>query len=417
MAKTVVRRWSRAALAAVVIAAIGCGDDEESPTTQCAWPAVATPTVVRFPTQADTHAAYVMYPFAVPAQNTTALRIQGEFPFAAFLAFAIYDANTGFLFDAITDYQISPDSGSVNPFQNGSRVAAQKRSYTVYLRPNGSAPLPNSIQMPPAADVTLVMRVYLPEPGKDRFGGVPLPRISPVSVNDLSTTTSCPTPSTVIPQLPSNLTQAPLPVDGRILFFRPPASGVPYADGESMLTAEDCTGYLMASVEGERVPVIHIHHLPQFFDNTMIQPDTIFAASEVRYVSIGSYGASPLTMQNIAGTDMRQTAQGGAFVVGIPHVLPDEVQAAIRARAEAMGANVLEMASPLRPLVKPFFIYRNKVATEGFAGSIKNVGCFLAGDFNQAPPSFASSPENMGEYFIDGIECDAADFIAGACPS
>jgi hypothetical protein len=305
----------------------------------------------------------------------------------------------------------------VNPFQNGSRVAAQKRSYTVYLRPNGSAPLPNSIQMPPAADVTLVMRVYLPEPGKDRFGGVPLPRISPVSVNDLSTTTSCPTPSTVIPQLPSNLTQAPLPVDGRILFFRPPASGVPYADGESMLTAEDCTGYLMASVEGERVPVIHIHHLPQFFDNTMIQPDTIFAASEVRYVSIGSYGASPLTMQNIAGTDMRQTAQGGAFVVGIPHVLPDEVQAAIRARAEAMGANVLEMASPLRPLVKPFFIYRNKVATEGFAGSIKNVGCFLAGDFNQAPPSFASSPENMGEYFIDGIECDAADFIAGACPS
>jgi hypothetical protein len=363
----------------------------------------------------DTHAAYAIYPFAVSPQ--TALRTQGQFPYAAFIAFAIYDADTGFLFDAITDYQISPDRGAVNPFQSGSRVAAEKRSYTVYLRPNGSPPLPNSIQMPPAAEVTLVMRVYLPEPGKDRLGGVAPPRITPVSVNDLSTTTTCPTVSGVIPELPSNLTQAPLPVDGRILFFRPPALGVPYADGESTLTAEDCTGYLMGSVEGERVPVIHIHRLPQIFDNTMIEPDTVFEAPEVRYASIGSYGASPLTMQNIAATEMRRTADGGVIIVGIPHVLPDAVQAAIRARAEAMGANVLEMASPLRPLVKPFFIYRNKVAVEGFAGSIHNVGCFLDGDFNQAPPSFASSPENMHEYFIDGVECDSVDFIGGTCPS
>ena len=121
-------------------------------------------------------------------------------------------------------------------------------------------------------------------------------------------------------------------------------------------------------------------------------------------------------MQNIAATEMRRTAEGGVLVVGIPHVLPSAVQATIQARAEAMGANVLEMASPLRPLIKPFFIYRNKVTAEGLAGSIKNVGCFLSGDFNQAPPSFASSPENMGEYFIDGVECDGADFIAGACP-
>lgn len=415
MAKTISRSASRAVLALLAVAALGCGSDDEGATTQCDWPALLAPNTVRSPVQMDTHAAYAMYPFAVP-EDATVLRIQGEFPFAAFLAFAIYDANTGFLFDAITDYQITPDPGSVNPFLDGSLVAAEKRSYTVYLRPNGSAPLANSIEMPPASEVTLVMRVYLPEPGRDRFGGVEVPRITPVSANGLSAPTTCPTVSTVIPQLPTNLTQAPLPVDGRILFFRPPASGVPYADGESMLTAEDCTGYLMASVEGERVPIIYIHRLPQVFDNTMIEPDTVFEAGDLRYASIGSYGASPLTMQNIAATEIRRTAEGGAVVVGIPHLLPAAVQAAIRTQAEAIGANVLEMASPLRPLIKPFFIYRNKVAAEGFAGSIRNVGCFLAGDFNQAPPSFASSPENMGEYFIDGIECDDADFIAGECP-
>ena len=237
-----------------------------------------------------------------------------------------------------------------------------------------------------------------------------------MSANDLSTTTACPPLSDSIPELPGNLTQAPLPVDGHILFFRPPASGLPYADGESMLTPEDCTGYLMASVEGERVPVIHIHRLPQFFDNTMLEPDTVFAAPDVRYVSIGSYGASPLEMQNIAAPEMRQTPQGGALVVGIPHGLPEAVQAAVGARADAMGANVLQMASPLRPLIKPFFVYRNKVAAEGFAGSIQDVGCFTAGDFDQAPPSFASSPDNMGEYFIDGVECNSADFVAGTCP-
>lgn len=415
MAKMLSRSVSHAALALLVIAAVGCGNDDEGPTMQCDWPAVAAPNTVRSPVQMDTHAAYAMYPFAVPATDT-ALRIQGEFPFAAFLSFGIYDANSGFLFSAITDYQITPDPGSVNPFLNGSLVAAEKRSYTVYLRPNGSAPLANSIEMPPASEVTLVMRVYLPEPGRDRLGGVGLPRITPVSVNDLSATTTCPTVSGVIPQVETTLTQAPLPVDGQILFYRPPASGVPYADGESMLTAEDCTGYLMASVEGERVPIIYIHQLPQVFDNTMIEPDTVFEAGDTRYASIGSYGASPLTMQNIAATEIRRTAEGGAVVVGIPHVLPDAVQAAIRARAEAIGANVLEMASPLRPLIKPFFIYRIKVAAKEFAGSIQNVDCFLAGDFDQAPPSFASSPENMHEYFIDGIECDDADFIAGECP-
>ncbi|HSP97368.1 MAG TPA: hypothetical protein VL049_09025, partial [Candidatus Dormibacteraeota bacterium] len=58
-----------------------------------------------------------------------------------FLAFAVYDANTGFLFDALIDHQISPDPGSMNPFQDGALVAAEKRSYTVYLRPNGSPPV------------------------------------------------------------------------------------------------------------------------------------------------------------------------------------------------------------------------------------------------------------------------------------
>ncbi|HSQ00954.1 MAG TPA: hypothetical protein VL049_27345, partial [Candidatus Dormibacteraeota bacterium] len=77
-----------------------------------------------------------------------------------------------FLFDALIDHQISPDPGSMNPFQDGALVAAEKRSYTVYLRPNGSPPVANSLEMPPATGVTLVMRVYLPEPGQDRLGGV-----------------------------------------------------------------------------------------------------------------------------------------------------------------------------------------------------------------------------------------------------
>jgi hypothetical protein len=54
--------------------------------------------------------------------------------------------------------------------------------------------------------------------------------------------------------------------------------------------------------------VIHLPAQPTFFDNTHIKKKTSFENSEVRYISLGSYGATPRgerENENIAGPDIR----------------------------------------------------------------------------------------------------------------
>jgi hypothetical protein len=224
-----------------------------------------------------------------------------------------------------------------------------------------------------------------------------------------------------------HFSQSPLPRDGKIDFYRPPVTGVPFADGDGFQDKHDCTGYLMATVFPDRLAVIHLPKVPAFFDNTVIGPATRFVPPDgVRYLSLGSYGASVMGVlenENIAGPEVRTLPDGSATFVAIPLglSLPDAV--AVIDKVEALGYNAMPLAryGPLIPgqddgsQINPFLIYRNKVASEGFAGSIKNVACFQGASFSHAPAKYAASPANMGEYAPTGVECSVADFVHGSC--
>jgi len=404
----------------------------------CEWTREVAPDRVRSPVQMDIHAAYRI--FAFQSDGTIGYRVRGEFPYAAFLSYTIY--NHGRLYEALLDHEIYPDQGSSNPFVPGELVHAANRSYTVTVLPDGTVPdasMVNPIFMPPPArhsdlvTVVLVQRIYLPEPGEKRYGGVDAPTIEPFLVSDPATPAACPGDdgfgdvADQFGSLPSHLSQSPLPRRGKIEFYRPPVTEVPFADGDGFQDKHDCTGYLMATVYPDRLAVIHLPQVPAFFDNTDISSTTTFVEPEgVRYLSLGSYGATVMGIvenENIGGPDVRTLTDGSATFVAIPVGFTIADIAAVTLKADQLGYNVMPLAQygPLIPgdeegaQINPFLIYRNKVAAEGFPGDIKNVACFQGTSFSHAPRVYAASPANMGEYAPTGIECSVADFLYGAC--
>jgi hypothetical protein len=404
----------------------------------CDWTREVAPDRVRSPVQMDVHAAYRI--FALKSDGTIGYRVRGEFPFAAFLSYTVYDGTR--VYDALIDHDFVPDTGSTNPFGTNALIHAADRGYTVTVLPDGAvrdASMPNPILMPAprrpsnVATVVLVQRVYLPEPGQDRYGGVDAPAIEPFLVSDPATPAACPGDDDLrdiadeFGNVGRHFSQSPLPRDGKIEFHRPPVSDVPFADGDGFQDKHDCTGYLMATVYPDRLAVIHLPTVPAFFDNTDIGPTTRFVPpAGVRYLSLGSYGASVMGVlenENVAGPELRRLPDGGAAFVAIPVGLSSPDATAVIHKADQLGYNVMPLADygPLiadeedSPQINPFLIYRNKVASEGFPGDIKYVACFQGTSFSHAPRKYAASPDNMGQYAPTGVECAVADFVAGSC--
>ncbi|HEX6387963.1 MAG TPA: hypothetical protein VFZ89_00895, partial [Solirubrobacteraceae bacterium] len=114
----------------------------------------------------------------------TRLRITGRFPHARYMSFNVYDPLMRPL-DAIADVAIAPDAGSANPFAPGADRTVAKRSYTVFVQfgPKPAKPAPNTIYSgtgqngTPNYAGTLIYRIYIPDKGRDEFGGTAIPTV------------------------------------------------------------------------------------------------------------------------------------------------------------------------------------------------------------------------------------------------
>lgn len=112
------------------------------------------------------------------------LIVKGKYPHARYISFHSYN-KTAMPIDSITDIQIEPDLGSVNPFSPGMRRDTTNRSYTLYLK---NSPYPKrSIQITPntlylggnqnAHPNNLIYRLYLNDKGTDLTGNAGLPEV------------------------------------------------------------------------------------------------------------------------------------------------------------------------------------------------------------------------------------------------
>ena len=161
-----------AALAGPALDAPAWAQPATAPVTpSCAWTAhsAASDNVLA----PDSAATYYLLPFT--AQAGLRIRLSGRYPDARYASLQAYDAG-GSLFtvngvsSALTDYQIQPERGSVNPWQPrawpGRRRPAGGR-FTVTLRSDVSSGQVNTLPLAPAGTAAgtegyLVYRVYLP---------------------------------------------------------------------------------------------------------------------------------------------------------------------------------------------------------------------------------------------------------------
>ena len=143
----------------------------------------------------DSHTNYETSIDTIPAGGK--IVFHGQFPHARFFSFTTSSV-LGTIRGHLYDDQIKPDPGSTNPFLPGANRNAKHRSFTVTMvdapDPGPGLEAPNTVyggvagQAPGAGPMLIVVRVYLPDRGRDFTGGVGDPVASYVAPNGTTVT-------------------------------------------------------------------------------------------------------------------------------------------------------------------------------------------------------------------------------------
>lgn len=174
--------------------------DGSSVLPSCAWPIITNSESVNV-AYPDTDSTYWTTPYRV--EPDTKIVVNGTYVNSRFMSFNAYDSTFGSFSvngvqGALIDYQIAPDAGSVNPWQQpttaAARAATTGRKFTVTLQSDVPSQIPNTIPIAPTGTAAgsigfLLMRVYLPKNGD--YSAVKLPNISLVTSSGTTTIKPC----------------------------------------------------------------------------------------------------------------------------------------------------------------------------------------------------------------------------------
>jgi hypothetical protein len=235
----------------------------------CAWPgAINADTIstnnalnIRNP---DTASAYWVMAFWV--QDGLRIDLSGRYPASRYMSFAVYTSHgTPFTMNGVastlTDYQIAPDLGSINPWQQPAPPGGR---FSLTLRSDVAPGQVNTLPLAPtrtaAGTIGLIfLRVYVPAQGDS--GQVPLPSVT-FTLNGVSTQLAMCAPNSTLSSdistqalralgVPATIDQPTAPAtvgppatpgaQGKVVPF---ASYPPGAGG----TVDTDTGYLSATV-------------------------------------------------------------------------------------------------------------------------------------------------------------------------
>jgi hypothetical protein len=361
---------------------IGCGIAVSAPAApaeaatlpRCAWPLIfgVDNYNIAYP---DTAAVYWSTQYLVTSDLE--IKVNGVFPDARYASLNVYDSTTSsFTSEGVgsnlPDYQITPDAGSVNPWQ--TRGAAAGGAFTVTLRmsPDGEQ---NVLPLAPAgtADGTkgsLIFRVYLPK-GND-FSKVTLPTLtattggvttvlpmcataarSPIASAAASAlTTPVPVPTTS----PVRVTSIPVPVDPNPIFTRIELNGAaPNADGQVVVIK----GRAPTSVAGNTPGIWpDLRHDMRYYSMcvNLAEPNGPVVVNTLTDGSV-DYGCR---------YDDNTTLSTGYYA----YVLGTEAQ---RAQIEAIpGATFLPLSAG-QPTAPHLLLLRNLLPVDSFTKSVQSV--------------------------------------------
>jgi len=175
-----------------------------------------------------------------------------------------------------------------------------------------------------------------------------------------------------------------------------------------------------------------MHRVPEFFNNNLVTPASIMKDYPVRYqsLSVGYFTFNTRLYRSLTITTDDAVYQPDNSWVQIylpskPKLPPAQIRA-IRAVARALHYNVTQLPPPAKgPLSKqipPGIIFlRQKGISPSFPDTNQNVPCWADHHSyktyaHQTSPAFfakyASSPRNMGPYYLDGFKLTFPQFMA-----
>jgi len=197
----------------------------------CAWPSLINVQTSNVGAP-DSAASYWAEP--IVADTDTQVTVFGRYPDARFASLSVYTPS-GSAFSSngvgntLTDYQIAPDFGSINPWR---QHAAPGGRFTVSIRSHVSAHQHNTLPMPPGTTAQapgyLLYRVYAPANGD--FARVTPPTLVVRQGHTSRTLLPCrvhngPVPTPVpAPTATASSTSTPVPIPPELEFYKPSAA-------------------------------------------------------------------------------------------------------------------------------------------------------------------------------------------------
>lgn len=124
----------------------------------------------------DSAANYFTYSFTRKKGDKTIIKLKGEFPYARYFSYNIYDKDERTSLGSVVDADIIPVEGHVNPFQ--ALVQSDLRSYEIIIAPNNvnTEEYNNVLSFDDKIEnITVMIRVYMPE--VDVYGNVGYPEM------------------------------------------------------------------------------------------------------------------------------------------------------------------------------------------------------------------------------------------------
>ena len=363
----------------------------------------------------DTAAIYWLEPFQVAA----GLRIvaTGTFPDARYASLQVYNAVGGpfavnGLGTALPDYQIAPDEGSVNPWQ---QQAAPGGGFTVTFREDVAPGEVNTLPLAPAGTTTgrgyLEYRVYLPAGGdfskvspptlrleQEGVSGPSLPCTAPAPTSTAAAPTASATPSATA-AAPSS--SAARPAIGQLQFFKEAFDALtPNVDAAYALA------YLTPPGPGD---VVVIHAKAPTYPAGEHPTPWPTASADVRYWSmcVGLATATlPTVMNPLPGgaTDpgCRADEQTKLDAAGeYTYVLGTEAQ---RATVESVPGATFLPFSAAKPGATHVLFFREILASSSFASAVQMV------TQDRDPAATAAA---MGPYYPRASICAVSSLTAG----
>jgi hypothetical protein len=139
----------------------------------------------------DSAANYFTYSFTRKKGDPAIIKLKGEFPYARYFSYNIYDTEERTSLGSLVDTKIEPITGHFNPFRTFSQNTS--RTYEIIIAPNNLnlESYNNVLSYDDAIEnITIMIRVYMPE--EDVYGKVGYPAIEAFDGN---TEVSMPVPS------------------------------------------------------------------------------------------------------------------------------------------------------------------------------------------------------------------------------